>query len=380
MLGFVGEVQARPMKITILQGAFLPVPPLKGGAVEKMWFELGAEFAARGHTVTHVSRRFGTLPHEEVLRGVNHLRVRGAERSRNTKRNMLPDLLYSWRAARRMPSADVVVTNTFWAPVVLGRRHGAIYVDVQRMPKGQMRLYRRAARLRANSTAVSTAIIAEVPHLAERVNMIPNPLPFVPTRPVDWARKTKAVLFVGRIHPEKGIALLLEAWTKLRQAGSLDGWRLELVGPTKESEGGGGEAWVNTLRQKFPRPDIVWHAPVNDTAVLNAFYEQAAVFAYPSLAVKGETFGLAVLEAMAWGTVSVVSELACFHDFVVEQRNGLFFDHASPEAVAGLGDALCRAARPESRTLAEQGVHVRESHSCSSIATQFLEDFTRLIS
>jgi hypothetical protein len=26
------------MKITIIQGAFLPVPPLLGGGVEKMWF------------------------------------------------------------------------------------------------------------------------------------------------------------------------------------------------------------------------------------------------------------------------------------------------------------------------------------------------------
>ena len=35
------------MKITIVQGAFLPVPPLMGGAVENIWFALGQDFARR---------------------------------------------------------------------------------------------------------------------------------------------------------------------------------------------------------------------------------------------------------------------------------------------------------------------------------------------
>ena len=40
------------MKITIVLGAFLPVPPVMGGAIEKSWFTLAQEF---------VSRRMGAL-------------------------------------------------------------------------------------------------------------------------------------------------------------------------------------------------------------------------------------------------------------------------------------------------------------------------------
>lgn len=366
------------MRIAILQGAFLPVPPVRGGAVEKMWFELGPEFAARGHEVTHVSRQWSGQAPEETRRGVRHVRVPGSERGARLARNLLHDLLYTLRAARRLPAADVTVTNTFWAPVVLKRRHGAIYADVQRMPKGQMTLYRRAARLRANSSAVAAAIAAEAPALAPRVRVIPNPLPFDPARPVDWARKTKTILFAGRIHPEKGIALLLQAWAERRAAGQLDGWQLALVGPTAAGEGGGGEAWARALQGRFARSDIVWRDAIYDVAALNALYEQAAVFAYPSLAAKGETFGLAVLEAMAWGALPVVSALECFRDFVRDGENGLCFDHDSPQAAALLGAALERAARPEARRWAEAAVAVRESHSCSSIAAQFLEDFVRL--
>jgi hypothetical protein len=43
------------VKINILQGAFLPVPPIKGGAIEAVWFLLGQEFAKHGHEVTHIS-------------------------------------------------------------------------------------------------------------------------------------------------------------------------------------------------------------------------------------------------------------------------------------------------------------------------------------
>ena len=65
------------MKITIVQGAFLPVPTLRGGAVEKMWFELGKQFVSKGHTVTHISRKFPGLPFLEFIDGVKHIRVRG---------------------------------------------------------------------------------------------------------------------------------------------------------------------------------------------------------------------------------------------------------------------------------------------------------------
>ncbi len=56
------------MKITIVQGAFLPVPLLLGGAVEKIWLALGQEFARRGHEVTHVSRAYPGLPARETDR------------------------------------------------------------------------------------------------------------------------------------------------------------------------------------------------------------------------------------------------------------------------------------------------------------------------
>ena len=64
------------MKITIVLGAFFPVPPLLGGAVEKVWFALGQEFVRQGHQVVQISRRHPDLPESEVIAGVRHARVK----------------------------------------------------------------------------------------------------------------------------------------------------------------------------------------------------------------------------------------------------------------------------------------------------------------
>lgn len=367
-----------PMRIAILHSGFMPIPPLRGGAVEKMWHQLAIEFASRGHDVTQVSRHCDGLPAEEDRGGVHHRRAPGFDRPKSIAQAIWRDWRWNLRARRLVPVADVVVTNSFCAPVLLPRDRGAIYVDVQRMPKGQIGFYRRAARLRANSSAVADAIIAEAPRLAPRVRVIPNPLPFVPERAVDWTKKDKLVLYVGRLHPEKGIELLLRAWAQAMQRAAFAGWRLEIVGPANVDVGGGGEEWLHEVQRRAPAPNVTWHPAIYDPAELARFYERATIFVYPSLAEKGETFGLAALEAMAWGAVPVVSDLKCFRDFITPGENGWTFDHRGGDAVAALLAALQRAIATEPRTLAERALRVRDSHSIPAIAEKFLADFAQL--
>lgn len=165
------------MNIAILQGPCLPIPPLKGGAVEKLWYALGQQFAEKGHKVTHISRTWQGLANSERLGGVHHVRIRGFDANSKQFVNKALDFGYALRAATVIPrDCDLVVTNTFWAPIVLSlRSRAAIYVSVERMPKGQMRFYRGAARLRAPSGAVARAIANELPENDKaRISLIPN--------------------------------------------------------------------------------------------------------------------------------------------------------------------------------------------------------------
>src|SRR2546428_3166231 len=103
------------MKITIVLGAFFPVPPIMGGAVEKIWLALVEEFARRGHEVVMISRKLDNLPGEEVRDRVRHLRVAGFDAPRSLVLLKLYDFIYSWRAMSilrsremsKLPKADV---------------------------------------------------------------------------------------------------------------------------------------------------------------------------------------------------------------------------------------------------------------------------------
>lgn len=66
------------------------------------------------------------------------------------------------------------------------------------------------------------------------------------------------------------------------------------------------------------------------------------IFCYPSLAERGETFGVAIAEAMAAGAAPVVSNLACFNELVRDGDTGLVFDHRGPGAEERLADVLAR--------------------------------------
>ncbi|WP_179197779.1 glycosyltransferase family 4 protein [Hymenobacter crusticola] len=245
------------------------------------------------------------------------------------------------------------------------------------MPKGQMRLYNQAVRLRANSTPVAEAICRELPtDQHPRVVMIPNPLPFQEPPTVNLAQKQPVVLYAGRIHPEKGLELVISAFKKLPTT-----WKLQIVGPAETSAGGGGTAYLASLKQLAGNANIEFTGPVYDMELLNRYYAEASIFVYPSVAEQGETFGLAPLEAMAWGCVPVVSSLACFHDFIEHEHNGLIFDHRANDAISLLGKTIERlqhdaALRAE---LATRALDVRQSHSISCIASQFIQEFERII-
>jgi len=107
------------MKITIVLGAFLPVPPIMGGAVEKSWFALAQEFVCRNHDVTMISRAFPELARHEVVDGLRHVRVRGFDTPRSLTWLKVLDLFYSLRVQRILPVGDILVTNTFWLPLMV---------------------------------------------------------------------------------------------------------------------------------------------------------------------------------------------------------------------------------------------------------------------
>jgi glycosyltransferase involved in cell wall biosynthesis len=369
------------VKITIVMGAFLPVPPIMGGAVEKAWFALAQEFAGRGHEIVQISRLLPGLPAEEVIAGVQHVRVGGFDTPKSLVWLKFLDLMYSMRAIRAAPLSDIIVTNTFWAPLFCRhQRRGKLYVHVARFPKGQMRLYRHAARLQAPSQSVAAAIRAEVPDAMVKVIPYPRPDPSSEAIPV-FVEREKTILYVGRVHPEKGVHLLLEAFVRLPDRVRAK-WKLVIIGPMETRLGGGGDAYRAQLEKISGRAknQIDLCGPIFGTVELETAFRRASLFVYPSLAEKGETFGLAALEAMAHGCAVLVSALGCFRDFIAEGATGFFFDHRRPDPAQGLSNKVAQILEDEvllSR-VAEAGWRKSADYALPRVADQFLDDFAEL--
>lgn len=365
------------MKITILQGAFFPVPPIHGGAVEKMWYKLGIEFANQGHQVIHVGKKVPELPTNEVKNGVQYIRVKGFDSPKSLLLLKLLDLFYTILAISKVPRyTDIIVTNTFWAPIFLrGNMGKRVYIDVARIPKWQMKLYTHVFRFRANSTPVAEGIRQIIDSkYHQKIKIIPNPLPFDSISSQNVQEKSNVILYVGRVHPEKGIDILIDAFRSM----NAPGYMLKIVGPWEISSGGGGLSYFEYLKKLSGNSEnIQFVGPIFDTELLNSFYKEAQIFVYPSVAEFGETFGLAPLEAMAWGCVPIVSRLACFSDFIIDFKNGFVFDHKSSDRVLLLQNLMNNLVQNHKMRLelAKEAIKVNQSHSISEIANLFIEDF-----
>jgi glycosyltransferase involved in cell wall biosynthesis len=371
------------MKITIVLGAFFPVPPIMGGAVEKVWFALGQEFARRGHEVVQISRMHPSLPQTEEIEGVKHIRVPGFSQPRSMVWLKFLDLVYSWRARRYLPKADILVTNTFWLPLLIRRSHcGLLYVHVARGPKGQMRWYGHAARLQAVSRAIADAIVAEAPKLRAKVRAIPNALPFS-SEENSSITPTKTILYVGRIHPEKGLELFVRALSLLPNE-LITQWKVKIVGSHQIRHGGGGENFLRKLRDIAHRSGagIEWTGSIFDEKELSAEYRSAMLFVYPSIAETGEALPLAPLEAMAQGCAPLVSNLPCFRDYIEDGVTGFIFDHRGENPAKKLADRLGAVLQLDTGSLLQVGDAARAKaaeFALEPVAQRYLDDFASLL-
>jgi glycosyltransferase involved in cell wall biosynthesis len=371
------------MKITIVLGAFFPVPPLLGGAVEKVWFALGKEFAKQGHEVVQISRSHPQLPREEMIDGVRHIRVTGFAQPRSIIWLKWLDLIYSLRVTRVLPPADILVTNTFWLPLLVRCENaGRLYVHVQRGPKGQMRWYSRAARLCAVSNAIAEKIVAEAPQLRDKVRVIPNALPSRIETGNSHPRE-RVILFVGRIHPEKGIELLLRGVTLLSKELRAT-WKVRIIGPHEIALGGGGDVFLFQMKELAATSgiEVEWLGKIFDADILSAHYRSCMVFTYPSIAESGEALPVAPLEAMAHGCVPVVSNLECFRDYIINGVNGFVFDHRATNPARALADGLTELleAAPDEWSRLSQAARAKAAEfDVSRIAKRYLDDFASLL-
>jgi glycosyltransferase involved in cell wall biosynthesis len=372
------------MNISIATGPWFPVPALQGGAMVRVWQGLAETFASKGHTVTIVARAYNGQPQYEIINGVNYIRSGGFSQSRNIFLDLVKDLIYALKTTPLLPQADIIVINDFWLPVLaqwLRPNAGRIVINVNRFPKRQFFLYSGVARLAAASNLIKEAITDQCPSLASKIRVFSNPIDTdVFSPPLARPNKSdKTILYAGRIHPEKGLHILIEAFGLAAKECPRLG--LQIVGPVKANQGGGGLTYSRLLRSKAQGLKVEFLDPVFEPTRLAEVYGGADLFCYPSLAEKGEAFPVAPLEAMATGLVPVVSDLKCFRDFIDEGETGYYFDHRGSDAAYRLSQVIRRALVSWELTSQMGMAAVRRARefSCDRIGNLYLQDFHVLL-
>lgn len=171
----------------------------------------------------------------------------------------------------------------------------------------QKRALWRAAMLHATSDAEYADIRAtgiKVP-----VAIIPNGIDLPPLRPAERTDGLRTLLYLGRIHPIKGIDNLLRVWQRLQRAHAQ--WRLAIAG-TGEPE---HIADVRGLARSLGVERVHFPGPLYGDAKRAAYFD-ADLFVLPT---HSENFGMVVAEALAHGCPAIVTHGAPWQGLQTEQ-------------------------------------------------------------
>lgn len=140
---------------------------------------------------------------------------------------------------------------------------------------------------------------------------LPGPAPTsqIDPSPSDWASR-KVLLFLGRIHPKKGLLPLLEGWARAKRFG--EDWRLAIAGPNEVGHREEVQERVAALRLG----DSVFLLGPQFGQAKDAWLRRADAFVLTS---HSEGFPMAVLEAMAYRLPVLLSPTCNFPQAAREQ-------------------------------------------------------------
>ena len=221
----------------------------------------------------------------------------------------------------------------------------------------QRRHLQRAAVLHATADAEADSLRAI--GLTQPIAVIPNGVS-LPTATATHSGAPRRALFLSRVHPKKGLPLLLDAWADVRPAG----WELVIAGPDESGHRAELEAQVARLGLDAVR--FVGSVPDDQKWAL---YRSAHLFVLPTYS---ENFGVVVAEALASG-VPVLTTTGAPWEEIESHGSGWWVDPSARPVRDALADAVSRT-DGERRAMGLRGrALVAARYDWGAIAAQMLE-------
>ena len=182
--------------------------------------------------------------------------------------------------------------------------------------------------------------------------------PYAKAVPTPTAGPT--ILFLGRHEDRKGLSVLLDAMTSLPRE-----VRLWVAGDGPETE---------RLRGRVAGdPRIEWLGPITEDEKRSRL-RGADIYCAPSL--RGESFGVVLLEAMAASTAIVASDLAGYRRVARPDQDAVLVPPGDAEALAGALESLL-ADRARAAALVVSGEERVLGFSMDRLADRYVELYQR---
>lgn len=223
------------MKVVMICTEKLPVPPVRGGAIQTYISGI-VDVLGRHHDVTVLGTTDPSLPMEEKIRNVRYVRVNGqgvfetyAEEVVQFLRNQSYDIIHVFNRPRLVPLIREVAPR---ARIILSM-HNDMFDQAKINPEEAAVAIAETERIITISDYVGRVIQSLYPEAAPKLRTIYSGVDlqtFVPWEGSQAARKIRqelrsmhnlgnrqVILFVGRLTPKKGADILVRAMNDLQK-------------------------------------------------------------------------------------------------------------------------------------------------------------------
>lgn len=353
------------MRILIVAPERIPVPG--SGSVEICILAIAKQLATN-HQVTIISRRTHSLPHQTQMENITIVRVP----SKNTStyisaviRYIKHGRIYDFIQVDNRPQYMALIKQAFPEIPISLFLHSLTFVPPQPIIS---RYLRKADLIIANSHSLQQKLASQFPQSAKNIHTVELGVDISRFRSATEIEKRTSrkrydidnvftILFVGRIIPQKGVAILIQAAHLVRKHTPV---QIVIVGRAQPSYMRRLKSQARTLGVPITYLGEFAHTKIHK------IYRLADCFVCPSQ--THEAFGLVNIEAMASGVPVIASRNGGIQEIVIHGHNGyLVNQYRKPQ---GFADYMLRLAN--SRSLRDRmGVNGR-----NDVLEQFTWDQT----
>lgn len=336
------------MKICHVAPELLPVPPTRGGAIERWIRDAATRLAARGHDVHVMSRDHGDGRSSETVDGVRYhyvdippaidrglpaVMLRGLwhyEGARRVLAAVKPDIVHHhsrpaglWFSAGGAPSAKQIISLH---SMEYGWAFGYAGWDRRVFNRG----FAKASRVLGVSNFIRRHAEERYPAIRSKSATIYNGVDGTLFRPENQPADPP-ILYVGRVEERKGVHVLVDAFEQVISK-QRPHTRLRIVGPHSYWDAQPSPYYRALAERCAANPRIELRGPSYDDAELAAIYRDSACTVVPS--TFPEALGLTALEAQASGVPVVVSNAGGLPETVSAGKSGLVFENGNAGQLA----------------------------------------------